>query len=113
MFSVHHGLSTHLPTVLVGISNQLMVEIIDPTNEWPADRRSAGLVRGFQTNRNRIYAIVDAKEVALSSNDAGATWTKFRVTAGSGTWLFNKVTADPKDADTVYVQNINLQVDKR
>jgi photosystem II stability/assembly factor-like uncharacterized protein len=64
-----------------------------------------------QTNRNRIYAIVDAKEGGLfSSNDAGTTWTKVsgdnRIW-GRG-WYFNKVTADPKDADTVYVQNTSI-----
>ena len=63
------------------------------------------------TNRNRVYAIVDAKEGGLfSSSDAGATWTKIsgdnRIW-GRG-WYFNKVTADPRDADTVYVQNTSI-----
>ena len=62
-------------------------------------------------NRSRIYAIVDAKEGGLFvSNDAGATWTRI---SGDGRiwgrgWYFNKVTADPKDADTVYVQNTSI-----
>ncbi|HEY8227509.1 MAG TPA: YCF48-related protein [Pyrinomonadaceae bacterium] len=63
------------------------------------------------TNRNRVYAIVDAKEGGLySSNDAGATWTKISTDQriwGRG-WYFNKVTADPKDAETVYVQNTSI-----
>jgi photosystem II stability/assembly factor-like uncharacterized protein len=64
-----------------------------------------------QTNHNRVYAIVDAKEGGLfSSSDAGATWTKVsgdnRIW-GRG-WYFNKVTADPKDPDTVYVQNTSV-----
>jgi len=64
-----------------------------------------------QTNRNRVYAIVDAKEGGLfSSNDAGTTWTKVsgdnRIW-GRG-WYFNKVTADPKDPDTVFVQNTSV-----
>ena len=64
-----------------------------------------------QTNRNRVYAIVDAKEGGLfSSNDAGTTWTKVsgdnRIW-GRG-WYFNKVAADPKDPDTVYVQNTSV-----
>ena len=62
-------------------------------------------------NRNRVYAIVDAKEGGLfSSNDAGATWTKISADAriwGRG-WYFNKVTTDPKDPDTVYVQNTSI-----
>jgi photosystem II stability/assembly factor-like uncharacterized protein len=63
------------------------------------------------TNRNRIYAIVDAKEGGLfSSSDAGATWTKVSADNriwGRG-WYFNKVTADPKDAETVFVQNTSI-----
>ena len=63
------------------------------------------------TNRNRLYAIVDAKEGGLySSNDAGATWTKVSADNriwGRG-WYFNKVTADPKDPDTVFVQNTSI-----
>ena len=63
------------------------------------------------TNRNRIYAIVDAKEGGLfSSSDAGATWTKVSADNriwGRG-WYFNKVTADPKDPDTVFVQNTSI-----
>ncbi|HEY6242757.1 MAG TPA: hypothetical protein VIX17_02355, partial [Pyrinomonadaceae bacterium] len=63
------------------------------------------------TNRNRIYAIVDAKEGGLfSSSDAGATWTKVSTDNriwGRG-WYFNKVTADPKDPDTVFVQNTSI-----
>src|SRR5678815_4491907 len=63
------------------------------------------------TNRNLLYAIVDAKEGGLfSSNDAGATWTKISADTriwGRG-WYFNKVTTDPKDPDTVYVQNTSI-----
>ena len=63
------------------------------------------------TNRNRIYAIVDAKEGGLfSSSDAGATWTKVSADNriwGRG-WYFSKVTADPKDPDTVFVQNTSI-----
>jgi photosystem II stability/assembly factor-like uncharacterized protein len=63
------------------------------------------------TNRNRLYAIVDAKEGGLfSSNDAGVTWTKISADTriwGRG-WYFNKVTTDPKDPDTVYVQNTSI-----
>ena len=62
-------------------------------------------------NRKRIYAIVDAKQGGLFvSNDAGANWAKVSADArvwGRG-WYFNKVTADPKDADTVYVQNTSV-----
>jgi photosystem II stability/assembly factor-like uncharacterized protein len=62
-------------------------------------------------NRKRIYAIVDAKQGGLFvSNDGGANWSRISADArvwGRG-WYFNKVTADPKDADTVYVQNTSV-----
>ena len=63
------------------------------------------------TNRQRVYAIVDAKAGGLyRSDDAGATWQLIAKDAriwGRG-WYFNKVTVDPKNADTVYVSNTSL-----
>lgn len=63
------------------------------------------------TNRNRVYAIVDAKAGGLYvSSDAGATWVKSSADNriwGRG-WYFCKVTADPKNADTVYVSNTSV-----
>jgi photosystem II stability/assembly factor-like uncharacterized protein len=77
-------------------------------------------------NRRRIYAVVDAfvddkdhpedaTKVKKSggvfrSDDAGATWS--RVTSderlwGRG-WYFEKITADPKNADLVYVMNTSV-----
>jgi len=63
------------------------------------------------TNRNRVYAIADAKAGGLYvSDDAGATWSKVsgdnRIW-GRG-WYFCKVTVDPKNADIVYVSNTSL-----
>src|SRR5258705_547946 len=61
-----------------------------------------------QTNRNRVYAIVDAKEGGLfRSDDAGATWIKASGDSrilGRG-WYFGKVVADPKNHDLVYWSN--------
>ena len=63
------------------------------------------------TNRNRVYAIVDAKEGGLySSSDAGTTWARISADQriwGRG-WYFNKVTVDPKEPETVYVQNTSI-----
>jgi photosystem II stability/assembly factor-like uncharacterized protein len=62
-------------------------------------------------NPKRIYAIVDAKAGGFYvSNDAGATWTKASADSriwGRG-WYFSKVTAHPKEADTVYVGNTSV-----
>src|SRR5205823_3540846 len=63
------------------------------------------------TNRNRVYAIVDAKAGGLyRSDDAGETWTLVSNDAriwGRG-WYFCKTVVDPKNADTVYVSNTSL-----
>ncbi|MCX6550896.1 MAG: hypothetical protein NTY02_07805 [Acidobacteria bacterium] len=62
-------------------------------------------------NPRRVYAIVDAKDGGLfRSEDAGATWAKISGDAriwGRG-WYFEKITADPKNADIVYVPNTSI-----
>ncbi len=60
------------------------------------------------SNRNRIYAVVDAKDGGVfSSNDAGTTWTRLSSDKRlwDRGWYFEKVTADPKNADLVYAMN--------
>ena len=62
-------------------------------------------------NRNRLYAVVDAKEGGVfTSNDAGATWTRLSndKRLWDRGWYFEKVTADPKNADVVYVMNTSI-----
>jgi photosystem II stability/assembly factor-like uncharacterized protein len=63
------------------------------------------------SNRNRLYAVVDAKEGGVFiSNDAGATWTRLSndKRLWDRGWYFEKVTADPKNADVVYVMNTSI-----
>src|SRR5437660_5284827 len=62
-------------------------------------------------NHNRIYVAVDAKEGGIfRSDDAGVTWTRLSSDKRlwDRGWYFEKVTADPKDADTVYVMNTSV-----
>ncbi len=59
-------------------------------------------------NRNRIYAAVDAKEGGVfRSDNAGLTWTRLSndKRLWDRGWYFEKITADPKNADIVYVMN--------
>lgn len=63
------------------------------------------------TSRNRIYAAVDAKDGGIfRSDDAGTTWTRLSndKRLWDRGWYFEKVTADPKNADTVYVMNTSV-----
>ena len=58
------------------------------------------------TNPNRVYALVDADAGGLyRSDDAGASWSKVsgdkRIWQRG--WYFGGITADPKDADRVWV----------
>jgi photosystem II stability/assembly factor-like uncharacterized protein len=55
---------------------------------------------------NRVFALVDAKQGGMfRSDDAGATWVRVsddeRIRERA--WYFSGITADPKDADTIYV----------
>ena len=62
-------------------------------------------------NHNRIYTIVDTNDDKTGgvyrSDDGGATWT-FADNEGriwKRGWYFGQITADPKNADEVYVMN--------
>jgi len=77
----------------------------------PAEGRGHIGIAVAPTNRNRVYACVDAKEGGVfRSDDAGATW--IRLSADKRLWdrgwYFEKVTVDPKNADTVYVMNTSI-----
>jgi photosystem II stability/assembly factor-like uncharacterized protein len=60
---------------------------------------------------NRVYAMIEAKDGGLfRSDDAGNHWTRInndgRLTQRA--WYFSKITADPKNANTVYAVNTGL-----
>ena len=74
----------------------------------PVEGRGRIGVSVCPANRNRIYAAVDAKDGGIfRSDDAGATWTRLSndKRLWDRGWYFEKITADPKNADTVYVMN--------
>jgi photosystem II stability/assembly factor-like uncharacterized protein len=81
------------------------------TNGVPAEGLGRIGIAIAPTNRNRVYAIVDAKAGGLyASEDAGATW---KLVSGDNRlwgrgWYFCKVVVDPKNPDTVYVSNTSL-----
>lgn len=59
----------------------------------------------------RVWALVEAEDGALfRSDDGGESWERASEFSGLRTrpWYYMHVTADPKDPDTVYVQNYRL-----
>ncbi len=77
----------------------------------PVDGRGRIGISVSPTNRNRIYAAVDAKDGGIfRSDNAGLTWTRLSSDKRlwDRGWYFEKITADPKDANTVYVMNTSM-----
>ena len=77
----------------------------------PLENRGRVGISVSPANHNRIYVAVDAKEGGIfRSDDAGVTWTRLSSDKRlwDRGWYFEKVTADPKDADTVYVMNTSV-----
>jgi photosystem II stability/assembly factor-like uncharacterized protein len=82
------------------------------TSGLPTDGLGRIGVAVAPTNRNRVYAIVDAKDGGLyRSDDAGAT---FRKASGDDNriwgrgWYFGKIVVDPKNPDLVYSSNTGV-----
>ncbi len=92
----------------------------------PADGRGRIGISVSPANHNRIYAVVDAfvndkdhpedatktkkSGGVFRSDDAGATWIRLSSDErlwGRG-WYFEKITADPKNPDQVYVMNTSV-----
>ena len=62
-------------------------------------------------NPNRVYAIVEAEEGGVfRSNDGGKTWTKANDERKlrQRAWYYTHIYADPKNADVVYVLNVQF-----
>ncbi len=86
---------------------------------WTELTRKTGLPRGTlgkigialaRSRRDRVYAIVEAPDGALfRSDDGGETWTKLSEDRNlrQRAWYYHHVFVDPKDADTVWVLNVD------
>ena len=62
-------------------------------------------------NPNRVYAIIEAEEGGVfRSNDGGKTWSKANDERKlrQRAWYYTHIFADPKNADTVYVLNVQF-----
>ncbi|HEV2528182.1 MAG TPA: glycosyl hydrolase [Thermomicrobiales bacterium] len=92
----------------------------DGGDTWEEISRRPGLPTGLlgkigvATSRakpGRVWALIEAEDGALfRSEDYGETWTRLSEEALLRTrpWYYMHVTADPVDADTVYIQNYGI-----
>ncbi len=91
----------------------------DGGDTWKDITRNPGLPAGIDgkigvavsADSNRIYALVENADGGLyRSEDAGATWAKISDDHDikQRAFYYSRVTADPKDKDTVYFTNVNF-----
>ncbi len=63
------------------------------------------------SNPDRLYAIIESKTGGVyKSEDAGTTWEKINESSDlrQRSWYFSKLFADPKNADVLYICNVEF-----
>ncbi|HEY2825665.1 MAG TPA: glycosyl hydrolase, partial [Gemmatimonadales bacterium] len=92
----------------------------DGGDTWRDLTRNPGLPKGVvgkigvtvsAVNPDRVWAIVEADDGGVyRSEDAGDTWTKLNEDRRlrQRAWYYTEIFADPKDPETVYVENTSL-----
>jgi len=88
---------------------------------WTEITRNAGLPGGIIGNvgisaspamRGRVYAIIEAEDGGVfRSDDGGTTWSKVNGERKlrQRAWYYTRIYADTRDANTVYVSNVQFQ----
>ncbi|HWZ30134.1 MAG TPA: hypothetical protein VNX18_02315 [Bryobacteraceae bacterium] len=91
----------------------------DGGDHWTEITRNQGLPQGIvgkigvavSADSNRVYAMVEADDGGLfRSEDAGATWARISEDRRlrQRAFYYTRITADPKDKDTLYILNTGL-----
>jgi photosystem II stability/assembly factor-like uncharacterized protein len=92
----------------------------DGGDTWIEISRNKGLPQGIlgkigitvsPANPERIWAIIEAEDGGVfRSDDGGQTWIRVNEDRQlrQRAWYYSRIYADPKDADTVYVLNVNF-----
>ncbi|MGQ0550924.1 MAG: VPS10 domain-containing protein, partial [Armatimonadota bacterium] len=90
----------------------------DGGDTWTEITRAKGLPKGVlgrigvaasPARENRVYAIVEAADGAVfRSDDGGVSWEKLSQDRNlrQRAWYYHHIIADPQDADTVWVLNV-------
>ncbi|MBK6901887.1 MAG: glycosyl hydrolase [Saprospirales bacterium] len=91
----------------------------DGGTKWDTLSKAQGMPKGplgiigvavSPANPNRVWAMIEAPEGGLfRSDDAGKTWSRLNSDRSlrQRAWYYTRIYADPKDADIVYVLNVN------
>ena len=92
----------------------------DGGDHWTELTRNPGLPEGIwgnvgiavsAANSNRLWANIEADSGGVfRSNDGGATWTKVNSERAlrQRAWYYTRITADPKDTNVVYDNNVSF-----
>jgi photosystem II stability/assembly factor-like uncharacterized protein len=92
----------------------------DGGDSWTELTRNPGLPRGMigkigitvsPANPERVWAIVEAEDGGVfRSDNAGRTWTRVNEERRlrQRAWYYTRIYADPKNADSVYVLNVQF-----
>ena len=91
----------------------------DGGDHWTEITRNSGLPQGIigkigvavSADSNRVYAMVEADDGGLfRSEDAGSTWARVNEDRRirQRAFYYSRITADPKDKDTIYMMNTGL-----
>ncbi|HEX3723354.1 MAG TPA: glycosyl hydrolase, partial [Nitrolancea sp.] len=93
---------------------------MDGGNSWEEITRNPGLPQGMlgkigvvasPAKAGRVWALVEAEDGAVfRSDDFGENWVRLSEQSLLRTrpWYYMHITADPQDADTVWIQNYSL-----
>lgn len=97
-----------------------MYKTTDGGDHWTELKNNPGLPAGMwgnaglsvsPANPNIVWALIEAKDGGLyKSSDAGATWHFVNGDAEikQRAWYYMKLTADPVDTQTVYINNVSF-----
>ena len=102
-----------------GGSGSGLFKSMDGGETWKEITTNPGMPKGTlgkinvdvsRAQRNLVWAMIEGENGGLfRSADGGSTWSRINTSAElrQRPWYFNHVYADPKDASTVYVLNVN------